>query len=47
MLLDYREMTEITSAIVTGWILLVLSILMSFLIYVNGTDPNEEERESE
>jgi hypothetical protein len=26
----------------TGWILLFLSILMSFLIYVNGTDPNCE-----
>lgn len=40
MLLSYREATELSSAVLTGWILLSLSVLISFLIYVNGVDPN-------
>ena len=42
MMLYYREKTELSSAVMTGWILLFLSILMGILIYVNGTDPNED-----
>ena len=35
-------MTELSSAVMTGYLLLSLSLLMGLLIYINGTDPNAD-----
>lgn len=43
--MTYREKTETSKATLTGYVLSVLAVLMAIAIYIQGVDPNADNKQ--